>query len=542
MGISIHNVEITLLVLVVLVALLAVFARRLKVPYPIILVLGGLALSFIPFVPNVRLSPTVVFLVILPPLVFASALNTPWREFRFNIISISMLGLGLVIFTVVGVAVFAHFVIPGFDWRTGAVLGALISPTDIIAVSAIAKRVGLPHSLLQVIDGESLINDAVGLLALQFTTGLVVSGSIPSWSQGIGQLVWLIVGGVAVGLLVAFLVTRFDRFLFGRFSAGTDLQMLVSLATPYFAYLFGEAIHASGVLATVACGLYVGRNLSEILSSRARLDTRVIWNTVDFALNGFVFIIIGLQLPSILNGIRPDNGHGPLDWPRMIGEALLVFGVTIALRYLWIFPGARIAHLLRTHLQKQDIATPSRRELVVMGWSGIRGVLTLAAALSVPFITSSGDHFPQREAIIFLAYAVILVTLVGQGLTLPVLIRRLGVSEPRAEQDEEREARKEMLQFVIKTLRGLDTSEDEIGAQAVDQLIRVYDQRFQGLSSSSEKQVEAQLDRKYREVARRLRVAQRRELNRLRHEGRFRESTLRRLERELDLMELRWGD
>ncbi|HEU4982501.1 MAG TPA: Na+/H+ antiporter [Acidobacteriaceae bacterium] len=541
MGISIHNIEITLLVLVVLVALLAVFARRLKVPYPIILVLGGLALGFIPWVPDVRLSPTVVFLVILPPLIFASALNTPWREFKFNIISISMLGLGLVIFTVVGVAVFAHLVIPGFDWRTGAVLGALISPTDIIAVSAIAKRVGLPHSVLQVIDGESLINDAAGLLALQFTTALVVSGSVPSLSQGFGQLVWLIVGGVAVGILIAFLVTRFDRLLIGRFSAGTDLQMLVSLATPYFAYLLGEAIGASGVLATVACGLYVGRSLSETVSSRARLDTRVVWNTVDFALNGFVFIIIGLQLPSILSGIS-RNGTIPLDWPRMIGEALLVCAIVIVLRYLWILPGARIAHFLRTRLQKQKIRTTSKRELVVMGWSGIRGVLTLAAALSVPFVTDTGTHFPNREAIIFLAYAVILVTLVGQGLTLPALIRRLGISEPKSEQDEEREARKTMLQFVIQTLRGMDTSEDEIATQAVDQLIRVYDQRLQGISSTSEKQVEAQLDRKYREVARRLRTAQRRELNRLRNQGRFREATLRRLERELDLMELRWGD
>lgn len=541
MGVSIHSVEITLLVLVVLVALLAVLARRLKVPYPIILVLGGLALSFIPFVPNVRLSPTVVFLVILPPLIFASALTTPWREFQFNIISISMLGLGLVAFTVIGVAVFAHLLIPGFDWRTGAVLGALISPTDIIAVSAIAKRVGLPHSVFQVIEGESLINDAVGLLALQFTTGLIVSGTIPSWSQGLNDFAWLIVGGVAAGLLIAFLVTRFDQFLIGRFSAGTDLQMLVSLATPYFAYLLGEAIHASGVLATVACGLYVGRNLSETFSSRARLDTRVIWNTVDFALNGFVFIIIGLQLPAILSGIRPD-GNAPLDWTRLVGEALLVCAVIIGLRYLWIFPGTRIAHFLRTHLQKQNIALTSKRELVVMGWSGMRGVLTLAAALSVPFVTDAGRRFPQREAIIFLAYAVIVITLVGQGLTLPALIRRLGVSEPRAAHEEEREARKTMLQFVVKYLRNLDTSEDEVGAQAVDQLIRVYDQRLQGISSSSEEQIEAQLDRKYREVARRLRVAQRRELNRLRYEGRFREATLRRLERELDLMELRWGD
>src|SRR6185312_8803343 len=542
MGYAIHNIELTLLVLVILVAVLAVLARWLKTPYPMVLVLGGLFLSFFHVVPHISLNPTVVFLVILPPLVFASALNTPWREFRYNLVSISMLGLGLVAFTVAGVAIFAHFVIRGFDWRVGAVLGAVVSTTDVIAVAAIAKRVGLPHSLLQVIEGESLINDATGLLALQFTIGMVASGTIPSFSHGVGQLVWLIVGGEGIGLLVAFLVARFSSLLFRWIAGAAELQILVSLATPYFAYLLGEAIHASGVLATVACGLYVGRSASEVLSSRARLDARAVWNTIDFALNGFVFIVIGLQLPAIINGIRPNHGHGPLDWPRMIVGAAMVSGIVIALRFLWMYPGSRIAHFVRVHLQRQNVTAPNARELIVMSWSGMRGVITLAAALSLPVVTDRGTPFPHREGIIFLAFAVILVTLVGQGLTLPTLIRRLGVSEPRAAQDEDREARKAMLQFVIKTLRGLDTSEDETGTQAVDQLIRIYDQRLQGLSESSEKQTEVQLDRKYREIARRLRVAQRRELNRLRSEGHFREATLRRLERELDLMELRWGD
>jgi len=540
MGFAIHNVELTMLILVVLVALLAVLAQRLKTPYPIVLVLGGLALSFFRAIPHVSLNPTFVFLVILPPLVFASSLNTPWREFRSNLTSISMLGLGLVAFTVAGVAVFAHFLIPGFDWRIGAVLGAVVSTTDVIAIAAIASRVGLPHSLLEIIEGESLVNDATGLLALQFTTAMVVSGEIPSFSHGLADLVWLILGGVGAGLFIAWLVSRFDRMLFQKFPGASELQILVSLATPYFAYLLGEGLHASGVLATVACGLYLGRSASETLSSRARLDARAVWSTIDFALNGLIFIVIGLQLPAILDGIRP-NGHGPLNWPRMIAGAALVSGIVIALRFLWIFPGAHIARFLRCHLQKQTVPPPKPRELIVMGWSGMRGVLTLAAALSLPVFTNRGERFPHREAIIFLAFSVILVSLVGQGLTLPVLIRRLGVSEPEEARDEERQARKALLKIALQTLRGVDTSQDDIEAQAVDQLCRIYDQRLQGLSRKVEKQNEAQLDRKYRDLAARIRTAQREELNHLRQENRFREATLRNLERELDLMDLALG-
>ena len=542
MGFSIHNVELTLLVLVVLVALLAMLARKLNTPYPIVLVLGGLGLSFFRIIPHVSLNPTFVFLVILPPLVFASSLNTSWREFRPNLTSISMLGLGLVAFTVVGIALIAHFFIPGFDWRIGAVLGAVVSTTDVIAVAAIATRVGLPHSLLQIIEGESLVNDATGLLALQFTTAIVVSGEIPSFSRGAADLIWLIIGGIGVGLLVAFLISRFDRILFSKFPGASDLQMLVSLATPYFAYLLGEGLHASGVLATVACGLYLGSSASETLSSRARLDARAVWNTIDFALNGLIFVVIGLQLPAILDGIRPNNGHGPLDWPRLIAGAAFVSGIVIALRMLWVFPSAHISRFLRIRLQKQTVPEPDPRELIVLGWSGMRGVITLAAALSLPVFTNRGERFPHREAIIFLAFSVILVTLVVQGLTLPVLIRRLGVSEPEGTHDEERQARKALLNIALQTLHGVDTSHDESEAQAVELLTRYYDQRLQGMSRKAEKQNQAQLDRRYRELAADIRIAQRKELTRLRDQNRFRETTLRTLERELDLTDLRWEE
>jgi CPA1 family monovalent cation:H+ antiporter len=539
MGSSIHNAELALLVLVVLVAFLALLAHRLKTPYPIVLVLGGLCLSFFRIVPHVSLNPTFVFLVILPPLVFASSLNTSWREFRGNIVTIAMLALGLVVLTVLGVSIFAHLFMPGFDWRAGAVLGAVVSTTDVIAITAIASQVGLPHSLLEIIEGESLANDATGLLALQFTIALVVSQQIPSFSRGIAELGWLIGGGIAVGLFIGWLVSRFDGMLFRKFPAASELQLLVSLATPYFAYLLGEGVHASGVLATVACGLYLGRTASETLSSRARLDMGTVWRLIDFVFNGLVFIVIGLQLPTILDGIR-EGGRGPLNWPRILVGGAIVSGFVIALRLICIFPLTRIADWFRIHVQKQAITPLDARDKVIMGWSGMRGVITLAAALSLPVFTNHGEPFPHREAIIYLAFAVILVTLVGQGLTLPVLIRRLGVTEPKEVQDEERQARKALMSCALTTLRSIDTEQNEIEAQAVDQLTRYYDQRLQGLSRSAGNRDGAQIDRRYRELSGRVRAAQREELAKLRWEGRFREATLRDLERELDLTDVRF--
>jgi Na+/H+ antiporter len=492
-------------------------------------VLGGLALSLIPAVPDVSLSPSFVFLVVLPPLLFASSLNTAWREFRYNLVSISLLGLGLVAFTVAGVALAVHLVLPGFDWRIGAVLGAVVSTTDAIAVAAIARRVGLPHQLLEIIEGESLINDATGLLALQFTTALVVSGQIPSWAQGTAEFFWLIVGGVAAGLLVGVVVNWFDRSI-----RDTALQLLVSIATPYFAYLLGESLHASGVLATVACGLYMGRKRSETFTTEARLEARAVWSTIDFALNSLVFIVIGLQLPVVLDGMRP------LRWPILIGGAAFISAVVIGLRMLWVFPGARLAYLIRRRILKQDVAQNTPRELVVIGWSGMRGVLTLAAALSLPVVTESGEAFPHRPAIIFMAFSVILVTLVGQGLTLPPLLRRLGVCEIGAGVDEERAARKVLVESALSSLRELRTADNEGEGEAVELLRRYYRQRLQALKTRDSDGNPVTLDNKYQELAAKMRQVERDSLMQLRAENRFREVMLRELETELDLRDLRW--
>ena len=529
MGSGIHSTEETLLVLVTLVALLAAFAQRLKTPYPIVLVLGGLVLSFFPRVPHVSLNPSFVFLVVLPPLLFASSVNTAWREFRFNLVSITMLGIGLVVFTVVGLAIVAHFFIREFDWRIGALLGAVVSTTDTIAVASIASRVGLPHRLLDIIEGESLVNDAAGLLALQFTTAIVVSGDIPSLWQGVTEFAWLVLGGVAAGVLVAMLIDWFDRSI-----RDTALQLMVSVATPYFAYLLGESLRSSGVLATVACGLYLGRTRSESFTTEARLDSRALWNTIDFVLNSLVFIVVGLQLPAVLDGMHP------LHWPVLIGGAAFVCAVVIGLRMFWIFPGVRLSFFLRRHLLRQDVQQPSPREIAALGWSGLRGVLTLAAALSLPVVTDSGTPFPHRQAIIFLAFSVILVTLVGQGLTLPLLLQRLGLCESGDASDEERAAYGVLMEAALRAMKAMPPANDEIESQAADMLKRYYRRRLRSVSDSDSDKDALDLDRKYQELYYKIRQVERQELTRLRQEGRFRESVLRDLEKDLDLADLRW--
>lgn len=536
---QLHFVELVLVTLVAFVAILAALAQRLKVPYPILLVLGGLALSFVPVFPNISLRPDFVFLVILPPLLFAAALQTSWREFKYNMVSIAMLAFGLVAFTVAGVAVAAHLFLPGFDWRSGAVLGAVVCTTDAIAVGAIAKRIGMPQFLVDIVEGESLLNDATGLLALEFSVALVVSGTAPSIGHGIWQLLLMVVGGVLAGLLVGWIVRTLQRPL-----QGSALQTMISLATPYCAYLLGEGVHASGVLATVACGLYLGRQASTTYTSEARLDSHAVWNTIDFILNGLVFILIGLQLPAVLPGMRP------FDWPHMLGAALGLALLLIGLRMLWIFPGSRFSALIRRRVLRQQMVPLNGRQIIVLGWSGLRGVLTLAAALSLPEATATGAPFPHRDMILFLAFAVIFVTLVGQGLTLPWITRKLRVCAGTNAGAEERDARRAM---AVAALAEVDALRDEklgdlpqTGAQqrALELLDESYKRRLDLIRREEERSASPKNTNKSEMetllgVATRVRQAERKELARLQMASEISDMTLRKLERELDLIDVR---
>lgn len=303
---GIHSIELIFLLLLLFVAGLAALAKRFQTPYPIILVIGGLILSFFPRIPRVALNPDMVFLIILPPLLFSSAFTTSWRDFRYNLVSISMLALGLVVFTVRGVASISHWILPGFDFRLGLVLGAVVSTTDAIAATAIARRLGIPKRITSVIEGESLVNDASGLLALEFAVALVVSGEIPTLEVRIERLIYLIVGSIVIGLIIArliyYLETKIDD---------SSIEITISLLAPYFAYLAGESVHASGVLATVVCGLYLGHKSSLYFSLGARLKGYAVWDTLTFILNGFVFILLGLQLPYVLEGISRIHHRAP---------------------------------------------------------------------------------------------------------------------------------------------------------------------------------------------------------------------------------------
>lgn len=530
---GIHTTELLVLLLVTFTAVLAAAAQRFKVPYPIVLVIGGLILSLIPVFPDISLNPTLVFLVVLPPLLYSAALRTSWREFRFNILHILLLAFGAVAFTVAGVAVATHLLLPDFDLATGAVLGAVVCATDAIAASAIGRRVGLPQEMLDLIEGESLVNDAAGLLALQFSVALVSSRTVPTISGGFAELMLLIFGGIASGLVIGAIVYAFQKPLLG-----TALQTLVGLATPYFAYLLAESVHASGVLATVTCGLYIGRKSSLALTSEARLESNAVWNTIEFGLNGIVFILIGLQLPTVLDGMRP------LHWPALIAGAAFICALLLILRFLWIYPAEWASRLVRQKWLGHTLPPSDARRTFVVGWAGMRGVLTLAAALSLPETTDAGLPFPHRAGILFLAFAAILVSLTGQGLTLPLIIKRLHVSASPHLLEEERWARRKLVTAALKMLDALEAKHDREGEPdpSTELIQNYYRQRLAALQDNDAKAADAgQRQAGFAVLSTKLRRVERDELMRLETEGRIGGDTHRKLERELDLLDLRYS-
>jgi Na+/H+ antiporter len=529
---GIHQIELILLFLLLMTAGLATLARRFQTPYPLVLVVGGLVLSLVPRLPHVSLNPDIVFLVLLPPLLFSAALNTSWRDFRYNLVSILMLAFGLVGFTVLGVSLASQWLLPGFDRRLGLVLGAVVATTDAIAATAIARRIGLPRSITDVLEGESLVNDASGLLALEFAVALVVSGDRPTVMEGSLRLGYLVVFGVAIGLLAGVLIHLVQKRIIDA-----PIEISLTLAAPYLSYLGAESIHASGVLATIACGLYLGRNRSNVLSTEARLDSSAVWNTLDFVLNGTVFILIGLQLPNILAGIR---GMGRME---IIRDGVVFSALVIGLRLLWIYPGAWIAHQIRGRLLGQRDYALKPKATFIVGWTGMRGVLALAAAISLPEYLSDGSPFPHRNEILFLTFCVIFVTLVLQGLSLPVLIRKLGLAGAECANVEEQEARRRMVQSALAYLeKKLERDDSPI----MRDLLEHYKQRLALLEETEEdeetRQTGAEDFRRYRKMAQKLRMVERSAILEMHSSNQINDEVLRTLERELDLLDARFSN
>ncbi len=531
---GIHHLELTLLFLVLLVAALTTLAQRFKTPYPIVLFMGGVVLSLLPNLPRIALDPDIVFLVVLPPLLYVGGFNTSWRDFHSNLVSILLLAFGLVGFTVLGIALGTGRLLPGFDYRLGAVLGAVVCTTDAIAATAIAKRVGLPRRIVDILEGESLVNDASGLLALQFTVALVVAGQRPTLEVALLELLWLIFGGLAVGLLAALLIHKVALHI-----TDAPVEITLSLATPYLAYLAAEGIHASGVLAVVVCGLYLGRKNSEVLSIDARLESTAVWKTLEFALNGIVFILMGLQLRLILSGIHNLSVRDLVEYGSLF--AVLVF----ALRLIWVFPGAYLAFWIRRHVMDQPAQLPQVKEIFIVGWTGMRGVLALAAAISLPTVLENGEPFPQRNVIIFLTFCVIFATLVLQGLTLPAMIRKLGLSAGGAYNMEEQQARRLILNTVLDYLQDLERGAKEDHAPIYQDLIRHYRTRatlMEGGDGGSKQERNIAAARYERNLMQELRALERSTAVMLRNEDKINDEVLRTIERELDLSEARFRD
>ncbi len=527
-GGGVHGVEVVFLLLLGFVVLFAVLARKLQTPYPIVLVVAGLLLSFIPGIPKITLNPDVIFLIVLPPLLYSAAWVTSWREFRYNLLSIFMLAFGLVAFTVFGVAEAAQWVFPGFTWQLGFVLGAVVSTTDAVAATSIARRLSLPQRIVDLLEGESLVNDAGGLVALEFGLAMVMRGQTPTLDMAIGRLSYLTLDGLAIGLAIGKAVEWFEQLV-----DDGPIEIAVSIMVPYGAYLAAESARASGVLAVVACGLYLSRKSARFFSAQVRMQTWAVWDALTFALNGLVFVLIGLQLPYVLAGIHAYS------LKQLVLYGALLSGLLIVLRMLWMFPGANIGYWLRSRVLHQDYTLPPPRGIFVMGWTGMRGVVALAAAMSLPEKLDNGSPFPARNLIIFLTFSVILVTLVLQGLTLPWLIRMLGLAGVSGPNCEEREARRIVTRAALQRLaeeRGKDRPEL---APVYDDIEQHYQQRLlilEGKQDSEDDDSRSRYGRALYLSLELLRV-ERAAAIALRNQGRINDEVLRVFERELDLRE-----
>ena len=529
-GAGIHAAQLVALILLVLVVLFAVLAQKLKTPYPIVLVIAGLALSFVPAVPKIQLNPEVVFLVVLPPLLYSGAWQTSWRDFRENFVSIFMLAVGLVAFTAIGVAYAAPWVFPAFDWRLGFVLGAVLSTTDAIAATAIARRIGLPKRIVDVLEGESLVNDATGLVALAFAVTLVVTGERPSVGQGITRLLFLICVGIAIGLVIGLLVEWVER----RLDDG-PIEITLSVVVPYVVYLTAESAHASGVMAVIACGLYLSRKSSEFFSPTVRLQAWAVWDSLTFVLNGLVFMAIGLQLPYVIGELTEYK----LSTLVFYGLALSV--ILILLRLIWMYPGAFVANVIRRRVLKQNAPMPALRQVFVVGCTGMRGVVALAAAISLPEVLNSGAAFPQRDMIIFLTFAVIIVTLVGQGLTLPPLIRALGLASTQSSHEEEHRARQKILRAALDRLNKERAKDGQEFSEVYDALVKLYETKIEKFEDENKPETQRAREHiaKHSNLMRQMIRVERRAAVHLRDKGEISDELLRQLEREFDLSEER---
>jgi len=519
-------VELMLVLLFAVIALV-LLAQKINIPYPIPLVIGGLLLSLIPGLPPVHLNPDLVFVMFLPPLLYSAGLMTSWRDFRANLKSILSLAIGLVLLTIVVTAWFAHHFV-GLGWGPAFVLGAIIAPSDAVAATALAQRLHIPQRLVTILEGESLVNDTTSFVAYRFAIAAVLTGVFSLESASV-KFVLVGIGGTLVGLVMGKIATTVQSYL-----DDPPVQTTLSLLTPFATYLAAEELGCSGVLAVVICGVYAGWRSPEIISSRTRLQVRPVWGLVNFILNGLIFILIGLQLPEVLQSL---SGHS---WGQMIGYASVILIPVILVRLVWVFAASYIP---RVFSRKFCVNNPllNWRQVALVGWTGMRGVDSLAAALAVPLFVKDGSSFPGRDLIFFLTFAVIFGTLVLQGLSLAPVIRWLKVVDDHVLEKEEKKARLKANQAALKKLEEIALSQP-LNTLTIQRLKVEYEDRIAQLASETMEADDSSrglFTAEYESITRLTLEAEREVILQLRNDRVINDEVLRHIQRDIDLAEAR---
>jgi monovalent cation/hydrogen antiporter len=522
-----EHLELVIFGLLVGIVAFASLASLLRVPYPITLVLGGLVIGFIPGIPSPELDPELVLLIFLPPLLYGAAFFTSLRDLRRNARPIALLAIGLVLATMGAVAVMAHEVI-GLSWGVSFVIGAIVSPTDAVAPAEILRRIGAPRRLLTVVEGENLTNDWTALVLYKVAVAAVVTGTFSLLDASVEFLLSGI-GGLAVGLVAGRIIREIRRRI-----DDPPTEITISILSGYAAYLPAEELGFSGVIAAVTVGIYMGWYTPELTTPIMRMQGVSVWEILTFLLNAVLFLLIGMQMPSILDDLSGERA-GELVW-----WALLISFTVVAVRLLWGFLAVYVVRALDRR-ESQRARRTSWQERFVGGWAGMRGAVSLAAALAVPLETDSGAPFPERDLIIFLAFAVILVTLVGQGLTLGPLIKALGVEDDGSEEREEVDARMRVAEAALARLEEL-VDEDWVREDTVGRVRGMYEYRRRRFTArvdgDGDETYEERTDQ-YLRLMNELFNAQREELIELRNSQEISDEVRRRIERDLDLEESR---
>jgi monovalent cation/hydrogen antiporter len=497
---------IGLLACVVAVVLLA---RTLRLPYPILLVLAGVGVSLVPGLPQLRLEPDVVLFVFLPPLLYAAAFSSSPRELREQARAIGVLAIGLVVVSTAAVALALHVVVPGFGWPEAFLLGAILSPTDPVVAVSVLERAGVPPRLRALLEGESLVNDGTGLTLYKVALGAATSGTF-SLLHASGKLVGVAAGGVAVGLAVGWLAGWLRRRV-----DDPPVEIAVSLLVPYVAFVAADSATVSGVLAAVAAGLYSGSSLTELFRAGTRLQAKAFWDVLVFLLESTLFLLVGLQLRRVASAI--DD----LDTGRVVLAVAVTFGAVLLLRIAWMYTVSPLLRRLIPGPSREEPPPLGPRERLLVGWAGMRGAISLAAALAIPAQTSAGDPFPQRDLIVFVVFAVIVIGLTVQGLTLPLVAR--GIES----EDSERIRNRARERAARAALEALDQAGPDADEEAVARLRSLYEMRLARIGSDSG------------EAGRRLRLAlidaEREALGDMHAEGELDQTLFQELMRELDL-------